>query len=251
MLNELLIDHLVRAGDIAVGLFNLHDIHIIGSLAAEGERNHLAVQTQQAAAQVQVIEIVKRLHNRTGFALKIALECAAVQVAPVNVKREGVLDVVLCHVLVGPAALIGCLEAVDEVSLALELFAGERCELFREIDIIVAVLALVREREFSGAHSLNAFDHRLGNGNDDKRDTTFCGVLLECVKRRAEVALPHGSKVAIVSATQRRHLNQHEAVPEADFRVVVTAPHEEIDKAALAQMIVVMGTAEFDCGLVL
>ncbi len=87
-LHELLIDHLICALDRVIGLFNLDNIHIRRCLAAEGERNHLAVQTQQAAAQIQIIEVVESLYDRTGFPFEIALMSAAVQVAPVDMERK-------------------------------------------------------------------------------------------------------------------------------------------------------------------
>ena len=86
-LYELLVDHLVRALNRVVGLFNLYHEHIRRSLAAERERDNLAVQAEQSAAQIQVVEVVERLHDRAGLALKIALACTAVQVAPVDGTR--------------------------------------------------------------------------------------------------------------------------------------------------------------------
>ena len=229
-----------------VGLFNLYHEHIRRSLAAECERDNLAVQAEQSAAQIQVVEVVERLHNRAGLALKIALACTAVQVAPVDVERECVLDVFPGHILVAPAALIGGLEAVDEVALALQLFAGQRAQLFREVDIIVTVLAVMRERELARTNGFDTLNHRLSDRNDDERDTTLGGILLQRIQRRAEVALTHRRKIALVSAVQRRHFHQHKAVFEADLRIVVAAPHEKIDKAALTQMIVVMRAAVLD-----
>ena len=229
-----------------VGLFNLYHKHIRRSLAAECERDNLAVQPEQSAAQIQVVEVVERLHDRAGLALKVALMRTTVQVAPVHMEGERILDVFPGHVLVAPAALVGSLEAVDEVALALQLFAGERAQLVREVDIIVTVLAVMRERELARTNGFDTLDHRLSDRDDDERKTAFSGILLERIQRRAEVALTDRRKIAVVSAVQRRHFHQHKAVFEADLRIVVAAPHEKIDKAALTQMIVVMRAAVLD-----
>ena len=147
---------------------------------------------------------------------------------------ERILAVFPGHVLVAPPPLIGSLKAVDEVALALQLFAGQRAQLFREVDIIVTVLAVMRERELARANGFDTLDHRLSDRDDDERKTAFGGILLD---RR---------KITVVPAVQRRHFHQHKAIFEADLRIVVTAPHEKIDKAALAQMIVVMRAAVLD-----
>ena len=85
-----------------------------------------------------------------------------------DVERECVLDVFPGHVLVAPAALVGSLEAVDEVALALQFLTGERAQLFREVDIIVAVLAVMRERELARTNGFDTLDHRLSDRDDDE-----------------------------------------------------------------------------------
>ena len=75
-------------------------------------------------------------------------------------ERKSVLDVVLCHIFITPAVLIGSLEPVHKITLALELFAGERRELFGKIDIVISVLGVVREGEFSRTYRFDALDHR-------------------------------------------------------------------------------------------
>ena len=104
----------------------------------------------------------------------------------------------------------------------------------------------MRERELARTNGFDTLNHRLSDRNDDERDTTLGGILLQRIQRRAEVALTHRRKIALVSAVQRRHFHQHKAVFEADLRIVVAAPHEKIDKAALTQMIVVMRAAVLD-----
>ena len=103
---------------------------------------------------------MESLYDRTGFPFEIALMGAAVQVAPVDMERKSVLDVVLCHIFITPAVLIGSLEPVHKIALALELFAGERRELFGKIDIVISVLGVVREGEFSRTYRFDALDHR-------------------------------------------------------------------------------------------
>ena len=104
----------------------------------------------------------------------------------------------------------------------------------------------MRERELARTNGFDTLDHRLSDRDNDERKTAFSGILLERIQRSAEVALTDRRKIAVVSAVQRRHFHQHKAVFEADLRVVVAAPHEKIDKAALAQMIVVMRAAVLD-----
>ena len=168
-----------------VGLFNLYHEHIRRSLAAECERDNLAVQAEQSAAQIQVVKVVECLHDCAGLALKVALACTAVQVAPVHMEGERILAVFPGHVLVAPPPLIGGLEAVNEVALALQFLTGERAQLFREVDIIVTVLAVMRERELARTNGFDTLDHRLSDRDNDERKTAFSGILLERIQRSA------------------------------------------------------------------
>ena len=44
--------------------------------------------------------------------------------------------------------------------------------------------------------------------------------------------------------------DQEKSIQKADSGIVMTAPHEQVDKAALAQMIIIMRAAFFDRSLI-
>ena len=46
------------------------------------------------------------------------------------------------------------------------------------------------------------------------------------------------------------HFDQEKFIQKADSGIVMAAPHEQVDKAALAQMIVIMRAAFFDRSLI-
>ena len=111
---------------------------------------------------------------------------------------ERILDVVLAHILITPAAFVRRLEAVNQITLTLQLFTRQRTQLVRQIDIIVSILVVMRKDKFSGTHRFNAFDHRLGYRNDRKGNTALGGVLLQRIKRRTQIALAYRGEITIV-----------------------------------------------------
>ena len=189
---------------------------------------------------------MQRLHNGTGFTLKITALRTAILIAPADMIAKRILEVVLAHILITPAAFVRRLEAVNQIALTLQLFTRQRTQLVRQIDIIISILAVMRKDKFSGTHRFNAFDHRLGYRNDRKRNTALGGVLLQRIERRTQIALTYRSEITVVLTVERRHLDQQKAVPEANLRVVMAAPHEQVDKASFAQMVIIVRTTFLD-----
>ena len=74
---------------------------------------------------------------------------------------------------------------------------------------------------------------------------------VERVERAAQISLSNRRQVTVMPAVKRRHLDQQKTVAEADLRAIMATPHKQVDKATLAQMVIVMGAAGLDRLLVL
>ena len=119
------------------------------------------------------------------------------------------------------------------------------------VNVVIPILIIVGERILFRPDSFDPFDHRLRYGYQLERDSPLRGVGFQRVERAAQISLSNRRQVTVMPAVKRRHLDQQKTVAEADLRAIMAAPHKQVDKATLAQMVIVMGAAGLDRLLVL
>ena len=69
-----------------IGLFDLHNEHLVGRTAAQREGDRFTVDAQQTAAQIEGVKIVERTDHRAGLALKGGIARAGIEFAPLIMK---------------------------------------------------------------------------------------------------------------------------------------------------------------------